>query len=179
MLELEARVERARQKGEELAEAEQQLARFDPSWRDWGGLPIEVLAKIAETHIAQTEATWEARLESVSTFSKEEIQARMADRKRKGNCLLVFARVCKPWRQAQLHVGLFIPLRQVLLDTLRPNALLLETRRPRRLGLRHVLLGDLGQHLDRQLRPKRVPPVPPRPGAAPGAAPGFPRPSAV
>ena len=39
-------------------------------------------------------------------MTEEAIQNIMAERKRKGNCpLFVFARVCKPWRKAQLKVG--------------------------------------------------------------------------
>ena len=35
----------------------------------------------------------------------EQIQEKMAERKRNGNCLFVFAMVCKEWRKAQLKVG--------------------------------------------------------------------------
>ena len=35
----------------------------------------------------------------------ERIQEQMAKRKRDGNCLFVFARVCREWRKAQLKVG--------------------------------------------------------------------------
>ena len=74
-------------------------------WRDWAkGLPVEVLAKVAEKHIAQTEAGEAARLKQRGV-REELIQERMADRKRKGNCLFVFARVCREWRKAQLKVG--------------------------------------------------------------------------
>ena len=75
--------------------------------RDWAGLPDELLAKIAETHISQTEAGWAAELKEWG-HSEEYIQRKMAKRKRDGNCLFVFARVCKQWRKAQLKVG--VPL---------------------------------------------------------------------
>ena len=38
-------------------------------------------------------------------YSEAWIQQEMAWRKRQGNCLFVFARVCKQWRKAQLKVG--------------------------------------------------------------------------
>ena len=73
--------------------------------RDWAGLPIELLAKIAETHIAQTEAGWVAYLREWGN-REEYIQEQMEERKRDGNCcLFVFALVCKGWREAQLKVG--------------------------------------------------------------------------
>ena len=99
----------------ELAEAQRvldlhwkvQAARRDPNWRDWaGGLPEELRVKIAKTHVAQTEAGWAAKLkQDLPHLTEEEIQDRMAERKRDGTCLFVFARVCKPWRKAQLKVG--------------------------------------------------------------------------
>ena len=74
-------------------------------WRDWaGGLPDEVLATVAGKVVAQTEAGWAAQLKAWD-YSEGEIQEIMAYRKRKGNCLFVFARVCKGWRKAQLKVG--------------------------------------------------------------------------
>ena len=75
-------------------------------WRDWaGGLPDEVLAKVASTLIAQTEAGWAAKLMEWD-WSEEEIQEEMEERKRDGNCcLFVFALVCRGWRKAQLKVG--------------------------------------------------------------------------
>ena len=81
-------------------------AGVDPEkWRDWAGLPEDLLAKVAETLVAQTEAGEAARLKQRGV-REELIQERMADRKRKGNCpLFVFARVCKPWRKVQLKVG--------------------------------------------------------------------------
>ena len=75
---------------------------------DWAGLPEDLLVKVAEKHIAQTEAGWAARLKEGNPdfWTEERIQAEMARRKRDGNCcLFVFARVCKPWRKAQLKVG--------------------------------------------------------------------------
>ena len=79
-------------------------------WRDWGGrlgagLPAEVLAKVAETLVAQTEAGWAAWCKGVLGWGEHRIQQRMVQRKRAGNCLFVFARVCKGWRKAQLKVG--------------------------------------------------------------------------
>ena len=72
---------------------------------DWaGGLPELVLEKVARTLVAQREAHWAARLKE-GGLSEEVIQVMMAWRKRKGNCLFVFARVCKNWRKAQLKVG--------------------------------------------------------------------------
>ena len=74
--------------------------------RDWAGLPEELLVKVAGTLVAQTEAGWAAHLKECKPWmSEEEIQKEMAKRKRDGNCLFVFARVCKEWRKAQLKVG--------------------------------------------------------------------------
>ena len=73
---------------------------------DWAGLPEDLLVKVAEKHIAQTEAGWAAHLKEWGNYSEERLQERMAKRKRDGNCcLFVFARVCKGWRKAQLKVG--------------------------------------------------------------------------
>ena len=79
-------------------------------WRDWaGGLPADVLATIAGKVVAQTEAGWAAHLTPKERDSwywpEKDIQEEMAKRKRDGNCLFVFARVCKEWRKAQLKVG--------------------------------------------------------------------------
>ena len=50
----------------------------------------------------------------------ERIQEQMAKRKRDGNCLFVFARVCREWRKAQLKVG--GPLRtRVMSDVILPG----------------------------------------------------------
>ena len=50
--------------------------------------------------------------------------AAMAKRKREGNCLFVFARVCKGWRKAQLKVG--GPLRtRVMSDVILPGSVAL------------------------------------------------------
>ena len=74
-------------------------------WRDWaGGLPDEVLAKVVGMLVAQTEAAYVAQLEERG-ISEEEIEEWMAVRKSEGNCLFVFARVCRGWRKAQLKVG--------------------------------------------------------------------------
>jgi len=76
-------------------------------WRDWaGGLPDEVLAEVAETLVARTEVGWAAELERWGGYwSGAKIQKEMAKRRREGNCLFVFALVCKGWRKAQLRVG--------------------------------------------------------------------------
>ena len=77
----------------------------DEEWRDWaGGLPAEVLAQVAGMLVAQTEAAWAAHVQEWG-WSEKEIQHEMAWRKSNGNCLFVFARVCKGWRKAQLKVG--------------------------------------------------------------------------
>jgi len=61
--------------------------------------------KVAEMHVAQTEAGWAAECKERGC-SEECIQEDMAKRKADGNCcLVVFAMVCKPWRKAQLKVG--------------------------------------------------------------------------
>mgnify|MGYP003326911780 CR=1 FL=1 len=54
--------------------------------------------------MAQTEAGWAVYLKE-DGFSEVRIQVKIAMRKCDGNCLFVFARVCKPWRKAQLKVG--------------------------------------------------------------------------
>ena len=74
---------------------------------DWaGGLPLDVLAKVAETLVAQPEAALAARWKR-DGVPEAEIQERLEKRKRLGPSrgLFVFARVCKPWRKAQLKVG--------------------------------------------------------------------------
>ena len=74
-------------------------------WRDWaGGLPAGLLEKVAGKVVAQNEAGWAAHLKERG-HSEEYIQRKMAKRERDGNCLFVFARVCKGWRKAQLKVG--------------------------------------------------------------------------
>ena len=72
---------------------------------DWANLPADLLAKVAEMLVAQNEAEWAAWLKEDGLWSEEEIQEKMAERKRNGNCLFVFARVCRGWRKAQLKVG--------------------------------------------------------------------------
>ena len=95
----------------ELAQAKRQLdlATAAPDERrDWaGGLPDEVLGKVASALVAQTEAGWAAHLKRDDPiyWTEERLQEEMAQRKRDGNCLLVFAMVCKGWRKAQLKVG--------------------------------------------------------------------------
>ena len=89
-------------------------------WRDWaGGLPEEVLGKVASTLVAQTEAGWAAYAKKCGC-TEAQIQAKVDERKRGGDCLFVFARVCKPWRKVQLKVG--GPLRsRVLSDVIPPG----------------------------------------------------------
>ena len=71
---------------------------------DWAGLPEDLLVKVAGKLVAQSEAAQAAQLKRQG-WSEESIQWHMEKRKRNGNCLFVFARVCKPWRKAQLKVG--------------------------------------------------------------------------
>ena len=74
--------------------------------RDWaGGLPDEVLVKIAETLVAKNEADWAAVLDPDDYLGEKYIQEKLAKRKLEGNCLFVFALVCKGWPEAQLKVG--------------------------------------------------------------------------
>ena len=80
------------------------MADVPEEWRDWAGLPEDLLVKVAGKLVAKTEAGWAARLKRLG-WSEGEIQQRMAKRKRDGNCLFLFARVCKGWRKAQLKVG--------------------------------------------------------------------------
>jgi len=89
-------------------------------WRDWaGGVPAEVLATIAGKVVAQNEAGWAAFLKK-DGWNEERLQEQMEQRKRDGNCLFVFARVCKGWRKVQLKVG--GPLRtRVLSDVIMPG----------------------------------------------------------
>ena len=91
---------------------------------DWAGLPEDLLVKVASMLVAQTEAGWAAELEEWG-WSEGEIQEEMALGKRDGNCrLFVFARVCKPWRKAQLKVR--GPLRtRVKSDMLLPGSVAL------------------------------------------------------
>ena len=97
-------------------------------WRDWGGrlgpgLPEVLLVKVAGKVVAQHEAGWAAFLKEWG-HSEGYIQREMAKRKRDGNCLFVFARVCKEWRQAQLKVG--DPLRtRVGSDVIAPGSVAL------------------------------------------------------
>ena len=88
---------------------------------DWAGLPEDLLVKVAETLVVQTEAGEAARLKQRG-LREDLIQERMAKREHDGNCcLFVFARVCKRWRKAQLKVG--GPLRtRVISDVLLPGS---------------------------------------------------------
>ena len=94
-------------------------------WRDWArGLPDEVLEKVAGKVVAQTEAGWAAQRKEWG-WTEERIQAEMARRKRWGNCLFVFARVCRGWRKAQLKVGDPLRTRVYMSDVLLPGSVAL------------------------------------------------------
>ena len=88
-----------------LAAAAAGVAEED--WRDWGGrfgneLPEEVLVKIAEKVVALQEAECAAHLTSDGCDDRKR-RRKMKERAREGTCCLyIFARVCKPWRKAQL-----------------------------------------------------------------------------
>ena len=70
-------------------------ARANGEWRDWaGGLPDDVLEKVAGKVVAQTEAGWAVYPKDGSN-SEEYIQEQMEERKRDSNCLFVLARVCR------------------------------------------------------------------------------------
>ena len=91
-----------------MSELEAELAanrkkETDPAWRDWAGLPEVLLVKVAETLVAQNEAGFKKG--HPRYWTEERIQEEMAKRKVDGNCLFVFARVCRGWRKAQLKVG--------------------------------------------------------------------------
>ena len=66
-----------------------------------------MLVKVAETLVARTDAGWAAWMKRASPnfWTEERLQMMMARRNVNGNCLFVFARVCKEWRKAQLKVG--------------------------------------------------------------------------
>ena len=53
--------------------------------------------KVAATLVSQTKAGWAAQLEDWG-WGPAGIVKRLARRRLKGNCLFVFAMVCKPWR---------------------------------------------------------------------------------
>ena len=94
---------------------------------DWAGLPEHLLMKVAGKLVAQNEAGWAAWLKERAPryWTEERIQEEMAKRKRDGNCpFFVFARVCKPWRKAQLKVR--GPLRtRVKSDVIMPGSVAL------------------------------------------------------
>ena len=113
-----------------LVEAMQALApggqpEEPPDWA--GGVPVEVLAKVAGKLVAQNEAAWAAHLREKDPkyWTEERMQHKMmANRKHGGNCLFVFALVCRGWRKAQLKVG--GPLRtRVMSDVLMPGSVAL------------------------------------------------------
>ena len=72
---------------------------------DWANLPADLLEKVAATLVAQTEAGWAAWFKEDPDWDEGYTQEDMERRKREGNCLFVFALVCKGWRKAQLEVG--------------------------------------------------------------------------
>ena len=95
----------------------------DEERRDWAGLPEHLLVKVGGKVVAQTEAGWAVRLKERG-WSEGKVQEIMEERKREGNCLFVFARVCKGWRKAQLKVG--GPLRtRVRSDVILPGSVAL------------------------------------------------------
>ena len=65
--------------------------------------------KVAGKLVAETEAGWAARRKELNPkhWTEERLQAEMTRRKLEGNCLFVFAMVCKGWRKAQLKVGVY------------------------------------------------------------------------
>ena len=83
------------------------LAPGDPDWRDWaGGLPADVLAKVAETLAEGNRADWAAHLLGTRGYKPDDFARKMAKREQEGpSGLLAFALVCKEWRKAQLKVG--------------------------------------------------------------------------
>ena len=140
---LEAAKTEAARKAEELAEAKRQLALHrsleaaaaagvaPEEWRDWArGLPDEVLAKVAEKVVAQTEACQKSSLAAKlkrdslnpAYWTEERIQEHMGKWKRDGNCLFVFAMVCKEWRKAQVKVGSGRLYSRVRYDVLLPGS---------------------------------------------------------
>ena len=141
---LEAAKTEAARKAEELAEAKRQLALHrsleaaaaagvaPEEWRDWArGLPDEVLAKVAEKVVAQTEACQKSSLAAKlkrdslnpAYWTEERIQEHMGKWKRDGNCLFVFAMVCKEWRKAQVKVGSGRLYSRVRYDVLLPGSM--------------------------------------------------------
>ena len=74
------------------------------AWRDWRGLPEDVLVKVAQIFVAQTEAKWAAQLKA-DGFGGTVVRNIMKWRKREGTSLFVFAMVCKGWRKAQLKIN--------------------------------------------------------------------------
>ena len=88
--------------------------------RDWAGLPEDLLVKVAAKVVAQNEAGWAAQ-QKRNGYSEEVIQEEMAARKREGNCLFIFARVCKGWRKTQFKVGGRLRTR-VVSDVILPGA---------------------------------------------------------
>ena len=127
--EAEARAERKRAEAERRRLALQQ-ARLDPSWRDWaGGLPVEVLAKVAKSLVATETRGHGPTLLAITCegwrtgFDIAKAQARGSWRdwaggmpadvlakvgqtlKHDGRGLFVFAGVCTGWRDVQRRLG--------------------------------------------------------------------------
>ena len=111
--------------GPEGPEAPGDAAAAAPEARSgWAGLPEDLLMKVAGKLVAQTEAGEAAQLKEDPYLTEEIIQWEIVRRKRKGNCLFMFARVCRAWRKAQLKVG--GPLRtRVESDVLLPGSVAL------------------------------------------------------
>ena len=74
----------------------------DPeAWRDWGGLPGDVLTKVAENLGAAERSAFGACLRPLG-WSEEQIRAKVASRYGAGrvHAAFPFAMVCKGWRKA-------------------------------------------------------------------------------
>ena len=117
--------------------------------RDWAGLPEDLLVKVAAKVVAQNEAGWAAQ-QKRNGYREEVIQEEMAARKREGNCLFIFARVCKGWRKTQLKVGGRLRTR-VVSDVILPGSVALAKWAlaegcPRKLQA-HPSKGELGYRM--------------------------------
>lgn len=76
-------------------------------WRDWGnavgeGLPVAVMAKVAEKCIAQLDRLVTHGLYAKHMYNGEVVKNHLKYRSREGPSLFQFAMVCKDWRAAQL-----------------------------------------------------------------------------
>ena len=76
-------------------------------WRDWGGLPVEVLANVAEKYAAHADKRWARGMKrgSFPLMCSKAVKRHFPTRTARGAFLLPFALVCKTWRKAQLKVG--------------------------------------------------------------------------